>query len=190
MAHTDVSADRQFYASAGDLDLTVLAGRGDRGAFAEIVRRTTLPVRRSLVRMGAEPAFAQDVTQDALLVALRKIHTYRGQGSLVSWLIRIAARLYIKQCKREGRFLLNEDLIDAEIDRNETQTVDQQLDFDSAMRLLSPAERLCVSLCYGAGFSHREIVERLGIPLGTVKSHISRGLEKLRRYMLARRDHQ
>jgi len=45
---------------------------------------------------------------------------------------------------------------------------------------LSPAERLCVSMCYGAGLSHGEAADALNLPLGTVKSHVKRGLEKLR----------
>jgi RNA polymerase sigma-70 factor (ECF subfamily) len=45
---------------------------------------------------------------------------------------------------------------------------------------LSPAERLCVSLCYGAGVSHVEAAEAMNLPLGTVKSHVKRGLDKLR----------
>ena len=44
-------------------------------------------------------------------------------------------------------------------------------------------ERLCVSMCYGAGLTHVEMAESLGAPVGTVKSHVKRGLEKLRRRM-------
>jgi DNA-directed RNA polymerase specialized sigma24 family protein len=46
---------------------------------------------------------------------------------------------------------------------------------------LSDEERLCVSLCYGGGLSHAEAAEALNSPLGTVKSHVKRGLDKLRR---------
>ena len=55
-----------------------------------------------------------------------------------------------------------------------------RLDLDEALKSLAPAERMCVSLCYGAGFSHAEAAELLNAPLGTVKSHVKRGLEKLR----------
>ncbi len=48
------------------------------------------------------------------------------------------------------------------------------------MRTLPPGERVCVSLCYGAGFSHAEAAELLNAPLGTVKSHVKRGLDRLR----------
>jgi len=58
-----------------------------------------------------------------------------------------------------------------------------RLDLDEALKQLSKAERLCVSLCYGADWSHAEAAEVLNIPLGTVKSHVKRGLDKLRARM-------
>ena len=48
------------------------------------------------------------------------------------------------------------------------------------MKVLGKAERLCVTMCFGAGLSHTEAAEALNLPLGTVKSHVKRGLEKLR----------
>ena len=59
----------------------------------------------------------------------------------------------------------------------------QRLDLDGALKLLSPAERLCVSLCCGAGFSHAEVAEALKSPLGTVKSHVRRGLDKMKAHL-------
>jgi RNA polymerase sigma-70 factor (ECF subfamily) len=55
-----------------------------------------------------------------------------------------------------------------------------RVDLDQALAMLAPAERVCVTLCYGAGFSHAEAAEALEMPLGTVKSHVKRGLDKLR----------
>ena len=57
---------------------------------------------------------------------------------------------------------------------------DARIDLDGAMKSLSQPERVCVSLCYGAGLSHAEAAAALNAPLGTVKSHVKRGLDKLR----------
>jgi RNA polymerase sigma-70 factor (ECF subfamily) len=54
------------------------------------------------------------------------------------------------------------------------------IDLDQALQSLMPAERLCVSLSHGAGWSHSEIAEQLRLPIGTVKSHIKRALDKLK----------
>ena len=55
-----------------------------------------------------------------------------------------------------------------------------RMDLDAALKHLSPAERACVTLCYGGGLSHAEAAEALNVPLGTLKSHIKRGLERLK----------
>jgi RNA polymerase sigma-70 factor (ECF subfamily) len=55
-----------------------------------------------------------------------------------------------------------------------------RVDLDEALKSLPEAERLCVSLCYGAGLSHAEAAAALNAPLGTVKSHVKRGLDRLR----------
>jgi RNA polymerase sigma-70 factor (ECF subfamily) len=54
------------------------------------------------------------------------------------------------------------------------------MDLDTALTALSVAERACVTLCFGAGMSHAEAAEALNIPLGTVKSHVKRALERLK----------
>lgn len=60
-----------------------------------------------------------------------------------------------------------------------------RIDLERALKRLSDAERLCVTLNHGEGLSHSEIVDMTGLPLGTVKSHVLRGTDKLRRAMEA-----
>ena len=60
-----------------------------------------------------------------------------------------------------------------------------KIDLERALARLSDAERLCVTLNHGEGLSHSEIVDMTGLPLGTVKSHVLRGTEKLRRMLEA-----
>lgn len=72
---------------------------------------------------------------------------------------------------------------------DETSTPEAQagakIDLEKALARLSDAERLCVTLNHGEGLSHGEIVEMTGLPLGTVKSHVLRGTEKLRHMLEA-----
>jgi RNA polymerase sigma-70 factor (ECF subfamily) len=62
-------------------------------------------------------------------------------------------------------------------------TLSEQLDLDSALGTLPPDVRLCITLAYAERMSHREICEAIGLPLGTVKSHITRGAARLRRLL-------
>ncbi|MFZ5668529.1 MAG: RNA polymerase sigma factor [Pseudomonadota bacterium] len=165
-------------ASLHDVELAALAAAGDRPAFGELVRRHGSAVRGLLRRMGAEAALADDLAQDAFLAAFERIAEFRGEGTFSAWVRRIAARLYIRRWRKEARFDLEAETAD-EGHGGEVLAA-ARIDLDEALRALAPAERMCVSLCYGAGLSHAEAAEALNAPLGTVKSHVKRGLDKLR----------
>jgi RNA polymerase sigma-70 factor (ECF subfamily) len=98
----------------------------------------------------------------------------------VGWVKRIAARAYLRRLQREKRLgeLAAES---AGAEAAETRgDAEAALDLDEALKALTAAERVCVTLCFGAGLSHAEAAEALNLPLGTVKSHVKRGLDRLR----------
>ena len=176
-------------ASAHDLELVALAATGGRAAFGELIRRHGSAVRGLLRRMGAGPALADDVAQDAFLAAFEQISDFRGEGTFQAWVKRIAARLYVKRWRRDARGQAVAELAEAEratATGGEAQNA-ARIDLDEALKTLAPVERLCVTLCYGGGLSHAETAEALNTPLGTVKSHVKRGLDKLRRRLAAGR---
>jgi len=174
-------ATRQSFASAHDLELTALVAGGDRPAFGELVRRHGAAVRGLIRRMGADPATADDVAQDAFITAFEQISEFRGQGAFQGWVKRIAARAYVKRWRREARTELMADGDGAAPAPGAGEGgAASRIDLDAALASLSEPERVCVSLCYGAGFSHAEAAAALNAPLGTVKSHVNRGLDKLR----------
>jgi DNA-directed RNA polymerase specialized sigma24 family protein len=73
-----------------------------------LVRRHGSAVRGLLRRLGADPATADDVAQDAFLVGYEQIADYRGEGAFAGWIKKIAARLYLRKVKREARVVLTE----------------------------------------------------------------------------------
>ncbi len=172
-------ADLADIAGLHDVELAGLAAAGGRAAFGELVRRHGSAVRALVRRMGADPALADDIAQDACLMAFERISEFRGEGTFQAWLKRIASRLYLKRVRRELARALDQDPGEGEAGDGRG-AADARLDLDEALRSLAPGERVCVSLCYGAGFSHAEAAELLNAPLGTVKSHVKRGLDKLR----------
>jgi RNA polymerase sigma-70 factor (ECF subfamily) len=176
-----MAADRSRNPSAlHDVELAALAAAGGRAEFGELVRRHGAAVRGLLRRMGADPAAADDVAQDAFLKAFESIAEFRGEGTFAAWVKRIAARLYLKRRRREAALVLEAEPREAEPDPAPFADAAGRIDLDEALKSLSPAERLCVSLCYGAGLSHTEAAESLGAPVGTIKSHVKRGLDKLK----------
>jgi RNA polymerase sigma-70 factor (ECF subfamily) len=178
ISRTQAQAKR---AALSDMELARLADHEDRGAAGELVRRSAPVITDLLRRMGAPDAVADDITQDALVTALRSVASYRGEAAFSTWAMKIAARLYIKRRRREARTELMADPVGADIG-GVSEEVDSitRLDLDRALQRLSSPERLCVSLCHGAGLKHDEIALALRVPLGTVKSHVTRGLKKLR----------
>ncbi|MFN4040457.1 MAG: RNA polymerase sigma factor [Brevundimonas sp.] len=164
------------YRDMHDVELAAQAAAGGRREFGELARRHGSAVRGLLRRMGAEPSLADDVAQDAFIVAFQRCAEYRGEGTFAGWVKRIAARLYLKRRAKDARYVEENTSEDA------APLVDTPglMDLDEAMKSLSEAERLCVSLCHGAGLSHPEIAAAMNLPLGTVKSHVKRGLDKLR----------
>jgi RNA polymerase sigma-70 factor (ECF subfamily) len=164
-----------------DVELASLAAIGDRAAFGELLRRHAPGVRALLRRMGSPSALADDIAQDACLKAFERIATFRNEGPFAAWLNRIAARLYIRRWREESRIDWADELPeDTSGDLAPISLAGDRMDLDKALQLLSPAERLCISLCVGAGMTHNEAAAELRLPLGTVKSHVHRGLVKLR----------
>src|ERR1700759_1501280 len=93
-------------AALSDLSLARMAGRGERAASEELVRRASGAVGDLLRRMGAGDATADDVTQDALVTGLRSVPGYRGEAAFATWSMKIAARLYLRRRAKEARFVL------------------------------------------------------------------------------------
>ena len=176
-------------ASAHDLELVALAAVGGREAFGELVRRHGSSVRGLLRRMGADPALADDIAQDAFLAAFEQIAEFRGDGTFQAWVKRIAARLYVKRWRRDARTEVMAEPPEPEVGPAIGDTgAAARIDLDDALKSLSPVERVCVSLCYGGGLSHTEAAAALNTPLGTDKSHVKRGLDKLLARLAPSRD--
>ena len=130
---------RSASATAHDLELVALAAAGGRAAFGELVRRHGSAVRGLLRRMGADPALADDLAQDAFLAAFEQITDFRGEGTFQAWVKRIAARLYVKRWRREARaeLLAEAAELDAADRAHRRGRSAARIDLDEALRTLS-----------------------------------------------------
>ena len=148
--------------------------------YGRLVREHGSAVRGLLRRMGAQASLADDLAQDAFLIGFQRIGDLRERAAFGGWIKQIAARLYIRRMR--GRLRLEDPLDSApEAATDGEGLAGLRMDLDAALATLSEAERLCVSLCHGAGLTQAEIATALNLPLGTVKSHVTRGLARLRR---------
>ena len=166
-----------------DLIARVLS-RGDQNAFGELVRRYQSPVRAFLARMTRGDAHgADDLAQETFLKAWQKLHTYRGGARFSTWLFGIAFNEF-RMASRRQKELAWEEADELPLEPEEPAVARDRhlrLDLTEALKLLNSNERAAVVLCCQNGLSHEEAAQVLDCPLGTVKTNILRGKEKLRR---------
>jgi RNA polymerase sigma-70 factor (ECF subfamily) len=163
----------------GDELLIQKAVAGDAAAFGLLVRQHQSKVRGFLRRLARnDAALADDLAQETFLEAWRKIGQYRGEGSFGAWLCGIAWSRFLMELRRRKEEPV-EDIGDTE-GSDPRSAADARLDLEKAMARLAPVERAALTLCYALGHSHGDAAEILGLPLGTVKSHVLRGRERLR----------
>jgi RNA polymerase sigma-70 factor, ECF subfamily len=170
-----------------DRELAQAIVGGDRDAFRLLVERESGPIVRACARVLGDPDAAEDVAQECFVTAYQLIGTWRGDGSLHGWLIRIAINRALRAVKRQRRFLPLEnesgeplaipggseplpDVLTAERDRLVQQ----------AVASLPEPYRETIVLRYFGELSIAEIASQTGRPIGTVKTHLGRGLLRLR----------
>jgi RNA polymerase sigma-70 factor (ECF subfamily) len=156
---------------------------GHDGAFTELVRRRQKRVRDLLRRLCGDHALADDLAQKVFVRAWRGIGALRDPGAFGGWLKRVAVSAWLDETRRAAAPIdEDEDAFLAAADPAPSPLrVAGGIDLERALARLGPAERLCVVLAHGEGMTHVEIAETTRLPLGTVKSHVLRGTQKLKR---------
>ena len=158
----------------------------DHHAFAELVRRHQSSIRgllRQLTR--TDVALADDLGQETFLRAYKNIRSFRGEARFSTWLYRIAYNCFREEARKRKELVgIDETRLEAEPD---PQSVDPALKHDlmHALQLLPLHERSAILLCCQNGLSHNEAARVLDIPLGTVKTNVLRGREKLKKLLAA-----
>jgi RNA polymerase sigma-70 factor, ECF subfamily len=170
-----------------DRELAQAIVAGDRDAFRLLVERESGALVRACVRVLGDPDAAEDVAQECCVTAYRVIGSWRGEGSLHGWLLRIAINRALRAVKQQRRLLPLEDQSGeplpiaggsepiADVLMAERDRLVQQ-----AVASLPEPYRETIVLRYFGELSIAEIASQTGRPIGTVKTHLGRGLLRLR----------
>lgn len=159
---------------------------GDRDAFGILVDRETPSVYRTCLRILGRPADAEDVTQESFVAAFRAIRGFRGDGSLRGWLLRIATRQAFRRLSQRrpqadlgavGEAMLADDGADP---GRHVVAEERRAAVRAAVADLREPYREVVALRFFGDLSLFEVAEATGRPVNTVKTHLRRGLERLR----------
>ncbi len=166
--------------------LTAAVRSGDRDAFGLLVERETAMVYRTCLRILGRPHDAEDVTQESFVAAYRGIRGYRGEGSLRGWLVRIATRQAFRRLsqRRPSADLAaagEPALADANADPTRiVVSAERRDEIRDAVAGLPEPYREVVALRFFSELSLAEVADVTGRPINTVKTHLRRGLERLR----------
>ncbi len=169
--------------------MVVRVRAGDVDAYAELVRRHAPMAVRTATLLGAGPA-AEDVVQEAFVKAYATLGRFRDRAPFRPWLLRIVAnearnhhRSSVRRGAREqASMALAPELLGVRATDPGDHAVreDRRLAVLAAVRELSPPLRMVVTCRYLLELDEAETATVLGLPRGTVKSRLSRGLAKLR----------
>ncbi|MBV9103458.1 MAG: sigma-70 family RNA polymerase sigma factor [Candidatus Eremiobacteraeota bacterium] len=162
--------------------LVEAARSGSADAFGELVDRYRAPVVRLAYSLTRDPDEAKDIAQDAFLRAFRRMQSFQPDRPFSRWLFVIARNVSLDAIRRKRRSLSTPTLAPVP----ELGPEDWAMRNDDAHRLREAMEglpehyRTVLDLYYTAGLRYREIAEALGIPIGTVKTYITRAKRRLR----------
>jgi RNA polymerase sigma-70 factor (ECF subfamily) len=196
---TDGSPDVALEPGAANDDRAIVEAvlAGDRDAFRRLVERESASVVATCARVLGDRSEAEDVAQEAFVIAYRSLGSWRADGSFGAWLSRIAVRLAIRSAGRRKQVTWLDPLAaeadepgqdrfrtsrasDAVDPARSVLRAEQDARVRAAVAGLDEPYREVVALRFFAERSLLEIAEATDRPLGTVKTHLHRGLARLR----------
>jgi RNA polymerase sigma-70 factor, ECF subfamily len=164
----------------------------DQMAFSDLYQRYGGLVYSVAMRVLNDSVLAEEATQDTFLKVWNQSHRWDiDRGGLVTWLLTITRYTAIDRLRKEKRETPNtavdiEDMLDLLAQYGEDRNYIDELRVYVAQ--LPPEQVEAIDLAFYKGLSHSEISERLGVPLGTIKSRVRMGLQKLRSLWLTQND--
>jgi RNA polymerase sigma factor (sigma-70 family) len=186
-ASQDRFAMRKHHAHLSDEALVALVARGDEDALAELYDRVGRVAYGLALRVLRDDRHAEDAVQEAFLQVWRSAATFRAERAKAStWILTLVHRRAVDLVRREERRQADPLTDDSAAGVAPEETDEAAwLRFErervqSALKQLPDVQREALELAYYGGFSQSELAERLGVPLGTIKSRMFAGLARLR----------
>ena len=153
----------------------------DPRAFTRLVGRHQSSIRILLRRLTrGDETLADELAQDTFLQSYQRLRDFRGEARFSTWLFRIAYNAFLVHVRKQRDHEVFDEASHAGAVDSRAVASDLNHDLEFAMQRLSIPERAVLTLCLGEGYTHEEAASTLELPLGSVKTHLLRGREKLR----------
>jgi RNA polymerase sigma-70 factor (ECF subfamily) len=164
--------------------VTQLTLFGDKSAFDKLTCKYQSPIRRFFLNlsMGDAP-LSDDLAQETFIKAYLNINTFKGISGFSTWLYRIAYNVFYDSVRAQKHYDdIDEQLIDSQ-HQTQNEFSAEKMDIYKALKLLRKEEQTAVLLFYMEDKTHNEIARIMNCPLGTVKTYILKGKEKICVYL-------
>ena len=157
---------------------------GNKRAFDTLVKKYQSPVRRFFLHQTlGDESLSDDLAQETFIKAYTRIASFKNLSNFGTWLFRIAYNVFYDYIRTRKE---TSDLEDSETDtscRTEQPDIGTEMDIYRAFAQLKETERTCITLFYMEDLPIDKIADVTGMPTGTIKSHLSRGKEKMTRFL-------
>ncbi len=165
-----------------DIDLVWrVITKDDRHAFGELVKHHQSGIRNLMRRLTrGDESRAEDLAQETFIKAYKAIRKFRGGAKFSTWLYRIAHNTFVDDVRKQKDHSPYEEALAQEVSQPLTRTSDLLQDLNRAFGFLKPEQVAVFDLYYKKGMTHSEVGKSLNMPVGTVKTHLARGLDILR----------
>lgn len=156
--------------------LVALSIGGATKAFEELIRRHNGPLRRFIARLVRHHGDAEELAQETFIRAWQNLAKWKSQGSFRSWLFSIGHNCFQDELRKsKSRKAREKSWFDLqEVTSNDASKIEMRQELEQILRHFPPQQSAVLELFYGDGFSHFEIADIMNLPLGSVKSQISR----------------
>jgi RNA polymerase sigma-70 factor (ECF subfamily) len=162
-------------------------------AFEDVYKTNSKLVHRLCLRMLRDPIEAEDAAQEVFLRVLLKLHTFRGESALSSWLYRLTTNIVLMRFRKNTReqpaqrmFLDDDSEPGSQISKPDLYLngAADRVDLQTAIELLPGRTRAVFVLHEIQGYAHKEIAEHFGYSIGNSKSHLHKARRRLRTLLM------
>jgi len=190
MTSPEIHPESPAATALDDLALLNRVSQGDRDAFRRLYSQYHRRLHRFLMRLTRERPLTEEIINDTMMVVWQHARDFRGASRVSTWILGIAYRRALKTLERSRNTSAQDvivattlapdgALLDALVHGAETHDW-----IDHALSKLSPEHRMVIELAYFLGLSCEEIADIVGCPLGTVKTRMFYGRERMRQALV------